>query len=56
VVRELAEAMDRLAEDAGLANRIAANARRSAERAGFLWSSIIDKWLPLYERVRQKHQ
>ena len=56
VVRELAEAMDRLAEDAGLANRLAANARRSAERAGFLWSSIIDKWLPLYEQVRQKRQ
>lgn len=56
VIGELAAAMDRLAEDAGLANRIAANARRSAERAGFLWSSIIDKWLPLYEQVRQKHQ
>ena len=55
VIHDLADAMDRLAEDAHLANRIALNARRSAERAGFLWSDIIDRWLPLYEKVRQEH-
>lgn len=56
VLRELAAAMDRLADDADLANQIAMNARHSAERAGFLWSDIVDKWLPLYEQVRAKHE
>jgi glycosyltransferase involved in cell wall biosynthesis len=51
VVKELARAMDRLAEDGELAERMSIASRQQALEDGFLWSSIIRNWTGVYERL-----
>lgn len=48
VVRELAAAMDMLADDPARANMIAANARRVAERR-FTWGDVVSEWQRGYD-------
>jgi glycosyltransferase involved in cell wall biosynthesis len=51
VVDELARAMDRLAEDGALAERMSVAGRERALEQGFLWTDLIDSWLAIYREV-----
>jgi glycosyltransferase involved in cell wall biosynthesis len=51
IIDKMAEAMDRLAEDGSLAERMSAAGRQCALENGFLWSSVIRDWTPHYRRV-----
>lgn len=51
VIDELARAMDRLAEDAALAERMSVAGRERALSKGFLWTDLIDDWLGVYKGV-----
>jgi glycosyltransferase involved in cell wall biosynthesis len=53
VVAELAKAMDLLAEDGLLAEQMSIAARQRAREDGYMWSGIIDRWMPVYRRVKQ---
>jgi len=52
VIRGLAEAMDRLAEDGDLAEQLSAAGRQHAIDSGFLWSSVVGEWTKQYTRLR----
>jgi glycosyltransferase involved in cell wall biosynthesis len=52
VIDELAKAMDCLADDGELAERMSVAGRRRANDAGFLWSSLIQQWAEVYRAVR----
>jgi len=54
VIDQLAEAMDRLAEDGELAERMSVKARERAVAKGFLWSGVIRDWREVYDRVSAK--
>jgi len=51
VIAELARAMDRLAEDGELAERMSVAGRERALAQGFLWADLYDRWLVLYHEV-----
>ncbi len=51
VINELAKAMDRLAEDGELAERMSIAGRQRVVENGFLWSAVIRDWIALYSRV-----
>jgi glycosyltransferase involved in cell wall biosynthesis len=51
VIDKLAEAMDRLAEDGELAERMSSAGRERAIESGFLWSSVIREWTTHYRRL-----
>ena len=56
VVSQLAQAMDRLAEDGDLAERMSIASRKRALQHGFLWSGVIRNWTEVYLRLRDsKH-
>jgi glycosyltransferase involved in cell wall biosynthesis len=48
VIDELAAAMDRLAADGDLAERLSVAGRQRAVEEGYLWSSLIRKWATMY--------
>jgi glycosyltransferase involved in cell wall biosynthesis len=54
VIGELARAMDLLAEDGQLAEQMSIAGRQRAIEDGYLWSGIIERWTPVYQRVRRK--
>lgn len=54
VVNELAAAMDRLAEDGDLADRMSQRGREAAMQQGFLWRDLIRQWIAVYEKVLTK--
>ncbi len=51
VINELAWAMDRLAEDGELAEKMSIAGRQRVVDNGFLWSAVIRDWTMLYRRV-----
>jgi glycosyltransferase involved in cell wall biosynthesis len=51
VIAEIAKAMDELAENGDLAQRMAVAGRQRAIDQGFLWSDLITKWIDLYRRL-----
>jgi glycosyltransferase involved in cell wall biosynthesis len=51
VVTELANAMDLLAADGELAERMSIAGRKRAEDCGYLWSRVIRDWISVYHRV-----
>jgi glycosyltransferase involved in cell wall biosynthesis len=51
IIDKLAEAMDRLAEDGDLAERMSYSGRQRAVENGFLWSSVIRDWTIQYKRL-----
>jgi glycosyltransferase involved in cell wall biosynthesis len=51
IVNRLAEAMDSLAEDGNLAERMSSTGRQRAVESGFLWSSVIREWTTHYRRL-----
>lgn len=51
VIDKLAQAMDRLAEDGSLAERMSIAGRRHAVDSGFLWSAVIRQWSVVYRRL-----
>ena len=51
VISGLAAAMDQLAEDGELAERMSVNGRARAVDEGFLWSALIREWRQVYARV-----
>ncbi len=51
-IEKLAEAMDRLAEDGELAERMSLAGRQRAVDGGFLWSSVIKDWTRHYRQLR----
>jgi glycosyltransferase involved in cell wall biosynthesis len=51
VVTELAKAMDRLAEDGDLAERMSNLGRRIATDHGFMWSRLVQRWAELYREL-----
>jgi alpha-maltose-1-phosphate synthase len=53
VVDQLANAMDLLSEDGELAERMSIAGRKRAVNNGYLWSSIIRKWLCVYRRIQE---
>ena len=53
VVAELAKAMDLLAEDGQLAEQMSIAGRQRAREDGYLWSGIIERWTPVYQRVQR---
>jgi len=53
VVSELARAMDRLAEDGDLAERMSIASRQRALDDGYLWSGVIDSWIAVYKRLHE---
>jgi glycosyltransferase involved in cell wall biosynthesis len=54
VIDQLAAAMDRLAEDGELAERMSVSGRERAIQKGFLWSGVIRDWRKVYDRVSAK--
>ena len=52
IVAGLADAMDRLAGDGELAERLASNGRQRALDLGFSWPDLVDQWLGVYGRAR----
>ena len=54
VIAELAAAMDLLAEDGELAERMSVNARALGRIKGFLWPDVIRNWRPIYTRISAK--
>ena len=55
IVDKLAEAMDSLAEDGDLAERMSSAGRQRAVDSGFLWSSVIGEWTIHYRRLVNSH-
>jgi glycosyltransferase involved in cell wall biosynthesis len=55
VVTQLAHAMDLLAIDGDLAERMSIAGRTRALKEGYLWSDLIDDWISVYECVNAKH-
>jgi glycosyltransferase involved in cell wall biosynthesis len=51
VIDELARAMDRLAEDGDLAERMSRAGRERATREGYLWADAAAGWVKVYRRV-----
>ncbi len=51
VIAELARAMDRLAEDGELAERMSIAGRERAVQDGYLWSGVMRDWTAVYRRV-----
>ncbi len=51
VVEELARAMDKLAEDGELAERMSIAGRERATREGYLWRDAAANWVEVYHRV-----
>ena len=54
VIRDTSTALVRLANDGTEADRLATNARRQAEAAGFAWPQLIATWEGVYDSVRAK--
>jgi glycosyltransferase involved in cell wall biosynthesis len=54
VLTELAKAMDRLAQDGEVAERMSIAGRHLANEQGFLWSALIRKWAELYRVVSHR--
>jgi len=55
VIDRLAEAMDLLAENGDLAEKMSAAGRRRAVESGFLWSSMIRDWATHYRRLQDSY-
>jgi glycosyltransferase involved in cell wall biosynthesis len=51
VVRELANAMDKLVEDDALAEKFSTLGRQRAIESGYIWPDLIAKWIDLYRRL-----
>jgi glycosyltransferase involved in cell wall biosynthesis len=51
IINDLADRMDRLAEDPELANRMARKSRALAIEQGFSWSDLIEKWIAIYREL-----
>jgi glycosyltransferase involved in cell wall biosynthesis len=51
VIDKLAKAMDRLAEDGDLAERMSIAGRERAIEQGYLWSGVIRNWGAVYRRL-----
>ena len=51
VIDELAKAMDLLAEDGELADRMSAAGREIAEKRSFAWPQIVRDWTAVYRDV-----
>jgi glycosyltransferase involved in cell wall biosynthesis len=51
VVDELARAMDRLAEDGALAERMSIAGRERALSEKFLWGDLIESWIAVYHEL-----
>ena len=51
VILESAAAMIKLGSDAAEAERLSANARAAAEKAGFAWADLLDDWVELYRLI-----
>jgi glycosyltransferase involved in cell wall biosynthesis len=56
VVSELANAMDLLAVDGELAERMSIAGRKRAHECGYLWSDVIRNWISVYHHVCEKRQ
>ncbi len=56
VVDELAKAMDRLAEDGELADRMSQAGRAIATDRGFAWSKLARVWIGIYNRLHAQRQ
>jgi len=54
VVSELANAMDLLAVDAQLAERMSIAGRKRARDCGYLWSGVIRNWISVYHQVYER--
>jgi glycosyltransferase involved in cell wall biosynthesis len=54
VIAELAAAMDRLATDGELADRMGQAGRQRAIDEGYCWSDLIQRWIEIYRRVAAK--
>jgi glycosyltransferase involved in cell wall biosynthesis len=54
VVTELANAMDMLAEDGELAERMSIAGRKRSNECGYLWSGVIRNWVSVYQRAYAK--
>jgi glycosyltransferase involved in cell wall biosynthesis len=54
VIADLARAMDQLAEDGELAQRMAIAGRQRAIEQGYLWSDLIAKWIENYRTLARR--
>jgi glycosyltransferase involved in cell wall biosynthesis len=54
VIADLARAMDQLAMDGELAQRMAIAGRQRAIEQGYLWSDLISKWIDLYRKLARQ--
>jgi glycosyltransferase involved in cell wall biosynthesis len=43
--------MDRLSEDAELAERMSISGREQAVNQGFPWSMVIESWIKIYQSL-----
>ena len=55
IIDRLAEAMDLLAENGDLAEKMSAAGRQRAVESGFLWSSTIRDWATHYRRLQNSY-
>ena len=55
IIDKLAQAMDSLAEDGELAERMSSAGRQHAIDGGFLWSSVIRDWTKHYRQLLNSH-
>ncbi|WP_422291715.1 glycosyltransferase family 4 protein [Candidatus Binatus sp.] len=55
IIDKLAHAMDTLAEDGNLAERMSAAGRQRALEKGFLWSSVVKEWTKHYRQLVKPH-
>ncbi len=55
IVDAFAKATQRLMEDDALAERLSRNARARAEEDGYAWSTLIDKWLRVYDEIMDEN-
>ncbi len=53
VVKDLADAMDRLATDGDLAERFSIAGRERAVAEAYRWQDLIERWINVYRRVRK---
>ena len=51
----LAEAMDKLATDGDLAERMSAAGRKRALEGRYLWSGVVQDWVEVYRQALAKH-
>ncbi len=51
IINDVAERMDRLAEDAALAQQMGHRSRAIAIERGFSWSDLISRWITIYREV-----